>query len=416
MDDVRRDCQSTHFDRGHTNGKCIQAFNLKGLSLASSILVPATLVINNQLKKWGALLYNTWRYFIVILTNDELKSDILRVYDFLGKTPTTRQYAKLGKYSTATYKKRYGSWNNAILSFLGEKLVNIRKKRNVSSIENCPKCGTQFESVVKCRDKNGKQCIYTRKFCSSRCANSHVISIEQKIKTSHTNKKLFSEGKLFIPQRWGQVGSNGKIASKWEMRTCKVCGKEFDAYKNSPTRHCSIKCGTKNGGGYRPGSGRSKSGYYKGIYCGSTYELAWAIYRLDHNLPVNRFTTAICCKITGRKYFPDFVDDNTIYEIKGYERDDSVAIKTKIAEQAGFVVKVLRKQDLQKEFEWVKTQYKTHKFEILYDTYKPKFEYVCKWCSKHFSKDKKNKNIIVFCSRSCAGKYMTSKNTKKLEP
>lgn len=26
-------------------------------------------------------------------------------------------------------------------------------------------------------------------------------------------------------------------------------------------------------GGYRKGSGRSKHGYYKGIYCGSTYEL-----------------------------------------------------------------------------------------------------------------------------------------------
>jgi hypothetical protein len=42
-------------------------------------------------------------------------------------------------------------------------------------------------------------------------------------------------------------------------------------------------------GGYRIGSGRSKSGYYKGIYCGSTYELCWAIHALDHNIKFSRF-------------------------------------------------------------------------------------------------------------------------------
>ena len=42
-------------------------------------------------------------------------------------------------------------------------------------------------------------------------------------------------------------------------------------------------------GGYRPGSGRAKTGYYKGIYCGSTYELAWVIYQIDNNKDFSRF-------------------------------------------------------------------------------------------------------------------------------
>ena len=36
-------------------------------------------------------------------------------------------------------------------------------------------------------------------------------------------------------------------------------------------------------GGIREGAGRSKSGWYKGYYCNSSYELAWVIYSLDNN-------------------------------------------------------------------------------------------------------------------------------------
>ena len=30
---------------------------------------------------------------------------------------------------------------------------------------------------------------------------------------------------------------------------------------------------------------RSKKGFYKGFYCGSSYELAYVIYNIDHNIP-----------------------------------------------------------------------------------------------------------------------------------
>jgi hypothetical protein len=37
-------------------------------------------------------------------------------------------------------------------------------------------------------------------------------------------------------------------------------------------------------GGYRKGSGRGKSGWYKEYWCDSTYELCWLIYQLDHSI------------------------------------------------------------------------------------------------------------------------------------
>lgn len=158
-------------------------------------------------------------------------------------------------------------------------------------------------------------------------------------------------------------------------------------------------------GGYRKGSGRSKSGYYKSIYCGSTYELCWVIYSFDHNIKFSRFDG--CLERGGIKYFPDFLldDGKTIIETKGYESSQSVDKKTKIAESFGYIVMVLRKDDLTYAFDYVKQVYKTNKFYTLYDEYKPRYSYYCDHCQTEFTKDIKLKTEIKFCSRVCAGKY-----------
>ena len=115
-------------------------------------------------------------------------------------------------------------------------------------------------------------------------------------------------------------------------------------------------------GGYREGSGRSKSGYYKGLYCGSTYELCWAIYNIDHEIKFNRFPGKL--EKDGITYYPDFLlsDGKTIIETKGYEKQESVDKKTKIAEFFGYTVIVLRKNDLQYAFDYVSQTYNTKKF------------------------------------------------------
>ena len=163
-------------------------------------------------------------------------------------------------------------------------------------------------------------------------------------------------------------------------------------------------------GGYRQGSGRSKSGYYKGIYCGSTYELCWVIYNLDHKIEFNRFPSKLECN--GVKYYPDFLlsDGKTIIETKGYESQESVDKKTKVAESFGYIVKVLRKNDLQYAFDYVSLVYRTNKFYELYDGYKPKYKHICDCCKTEFETDGKIKTTTKFCSRICAGRYRKSKN------
>lgn len=155
-------------------------------------------------------------------------------------------------------------------------------------------------------------------------------------------------------------------------------------------------------GGYRKGSGRAKTGYYNGIYCGSTYELVWVIYQINHNLEFERFSGHL--EYEGKKYFPDFLQNGKIIEIKGYESIESVAEKTKVANMNGYDVIVLRKPQLENEFLWVCNKYNTKNYAELYDDYKPKYTYSCDSCGVLFNRDKKSKYNKIFCSRKCSMK------------
>jgi hypothetical protein len=166
------------------------------------------------------------------------------------------------------------------------------------------------------------------------------------------------------------------------------------------------------GGGYRVKSGRSKQGHYKGLYCGSTYELCWAIHALDHGIKFTRFPGQL--KKDKLVYCPDFLlaDGITIIEPKGYEKEDSVNKKTALAESLGYKVRVMRKEDLKYAFDYVSQKYNTKNFQSLYDDYKPKYTYVCGFCTKEFSRDNKLKRTCkeAFCSKSCAGKKRLKEN------
>ena len=65
---------------------------------------------------------------------------------------------------------------------------------------------------------------------------------------------------------------------------------------------------------------RYKYGTYNGFYCDSSWELAFVMYCLDHNLPVERnlswFEYTDSCGNTKR-FYPDFKIGDTYYEIKG---------------------------------------------------------------------------------------------------
>jgi hypothetical protein len=259
----------------------------------------------------------------------------------------------------------------------------------------------------KCNKKH-KGIYGSGRFCSSLCArtfSSLINRTERNLKISKAIKqKLLNGDKV----GFCKIDFNKKVNKKCEICKCNTLNNK---------RFCSQKCQTVNWskkvnshpnnlGGYRQNSGRSKSGYYKGIFSNSTYELCWIIYRLEHNLFVKRFEGFLT---NGKlKYFPDFIlDDNkTIVEIKGFEDKEKVKAKTKLAKSLGYKVILLYEKDLQKEFKFVFNKFGTKDFKTLYDGYKPKFELKCNHCNKTYFKDKKPKTERNFCSRSCSGKYL----------
>lgn len=272
----------------------------------------------------------------------------------------------------------------------------------------CKRCGKPYELTISKSEYNrGKY----RKFCSRACANSRVRSDELKDRVS---KKLKELNKAYP----------GKL-SHLKTYNCVQCGKPFTikdkrnlSWRNR--RYCSQECKDKwlednlysKSGGYREGSGRGKHGWYKGIWCDSTYELMYVIYCLDHNIDIKRTAKTFQYEYGGKihTYHPDFEVDGVLIEIKGYYNELTAAKIKSVQED----IKVLYKNDLDKQFHYVYTTYNKTRENVyeLYDNYKPKYKYRCDYCGKDFEVDRERNTSTKFCCRNCAGKYMKNIITK----
>ena len=228
----------------------------------------------------------------------------------------------------------------------------------------CPKCGKEFIVTGTQREfDKGK----LRRFCSRACANTRIHSDETKQKTSRSISKYYATHEY--PEGFYEP-----------LKTyyCKQCCKPFkmkDERDTNGRQYCSSKCRQKwlrvncypKTGGYRERSGRSKSGWYKGIYCASTWELAFLIYHLDHNLPIKRCTFYRTYEYNGkiRKYYPDFITNDGIIEIKGFKSE-----QWQTKQNSNPDVIVLFQNDMKPYIEYVKSTY-TNVLEELYDNSKP---------------------------------------------
>lgn len=110
-----------------------------------------------------------------------------------------------------------------------------------------------------------------------------------------------------------------------------------------------------NNGGYRKGSGRGKKGYYKGIWCDSSWELAFVIYNLDHGINFTRNTLGFTYtfKDSIHRYYPDFKVGDTYFEIKGYLTEQYTEKLRQFSEK----LKVIDKHEIKPYLEYVTSRY-----------------------------------------------------------
>lgn len=248
---------------------------------------------------------------------------------------------------------------------------NARKKNPLIIITiKCCNCGKEFQQTITTREH--KRNVY-HKCCSSKCAKSFAV----KQQTSESSKKRKASILLRL--------ENGKSCGFCQPKKtyfCQNCGKQIDRMVFSSKLYCSKEClkigrykklsektkarcvkgefGGKNNDTYK----KHKRGWYKGIYCGSSWELVFLIWALDHKLNIKRCNKVFKYEYNGKtyNYYPDFEIDGTIYEIKGFEDHKARAKHNAFPE-----IKYLRKNDLKEQFKYVESVYGKNYIELLED-------------------------------------------------
>ena len=291
------------------------------------------------------------KYNLEQLSNDEL-IQLFRDYDY-----SLRKFDKSNNLSGNTLRRLFIKRNIDYNKIKNEYLLQ-QKQLEENKILYCENCG----KVIDGSYGSGRFC---NRHCATIYGNTHrpKRSAESKKKTSISVKNSIK----------------CQIAAERSRKIyhCKYCNKEFsisDIRDINGRLYCSKECKHKylseHTGGYRQGSGRGKQGWYKGIHCDSSWELAYLVYHLDHNLYIER------CKekrqyVWNNKqhtYYPDFITDDGIIEIKGYSTD-----QWKSKEEQNHDVKVLYKDDMKLYLDYVINTYGTD-FIKLYDGYNPKLD------------------------------------------
>ena len=291
------------------------------------------------------------KYNLEQLSNDEL-IQLFKDYDY-----SLRKFDKSNNLSGNTLRRLFIKRNIDYNKIKNDYLLQ-QKQLEESKILYCENCG----KVIDGSYGSGRFC---NRHCATIYGNTHrpKRSAESKKKTSISVKNSIK----------------CQIAAERSRKiyNCKQCNKEFsisDIRDINGRLYCSKECKHKylseHTGGYREGSGRGKQGWYKGIHCDSSWELAYLVYHLDHNLYIERCKEKRYYVWNNKQhtYYPDFITDDGIIEIKGYSTD-----QWKSKEEQNPDVKVLYKNEIKPYLDYVTNTYGTD-FIKLYDGYNPKLD------------------------------------------
>lgn len=171
----------------------------------------------------------------------------------------------------------------------------------------CENCGT----ILAFSRRNNR-------FCGCQCA-----AIFNQKNGGHRVYTDEDRKKLSVASR-NNPWFTGEMTRLKEIK-CQNCGKYFQP-NSSDRKFCSRKCSDvgrdlSRAGGFRLRGGRGKQGWYKGFFCGSSWELAWVIFQLEHGVEFSRNTVGFEYTFDGEthQYYPDFlVGEKSYVEVKGY--------------------------------------------------------------------------------------------------
>ena len=194
------------------------------------------------------------------------------------------------------------------------KLTEIKLNQWVEEQHICETCG----KIMSTKWGSGR-------FCSKSCANtrSHSQITKDKIKKNSLDGA-----------KCGAISKHNKALDKYysSPNICNVC-KSIIPYEFRYRKTCSDNCFrvlmstyskesviTHGGNINQIGFKSHIQGNYKGFHCDSTWELAFIVYHLEHNILFERNKEYFPYLYEGKEhnYFPDFKIGNEYIEVKGY--------------------------------------------------------------------------------------------------
>lgn len=239
----------------------------------------------------------------------------------------------------------------------------------------CKYCGKEFEKkqqlaghIIWCKEnpnKTGKsnfgniqrknniiQDNLFCKYCGKQCKNKNSL-VQHEIRCKENPNKI----KLTTITKNGHIPWNKGLTKE----THPSIKKQGETYTER------VKQGLITSvGGYRENAvkGCYKYGYYNGIRCDSSWELAFVVYCIENNIPIKRNTERFEYIVDNKIHYfiPDFIiNDSEIVEIKGLQ-DPNWKIKQTLFPN----IKFLFKRDIQQYITYVKTKYGNKFYEKLY--------------------------------------------------
>lgn len=181
------------------------------------------------------------------------------------------------------------------------------------------------------------------------------------------------EGRVHPRPRIGVAPANKGVVTSPDIREkLRLSGKKYwdsvdsshrwDALSETDKESARNNMRKNRIGGYIKGSGFGKSGRYGGVWCDSSWELAYLLYHLDHDIPIERNREKFTYTFEGKthKYTPDFVVGGELIEIKGVVNPRALA---KIHQCTREVI-LITKTEISPYLEYATTKYGKNFIEL----------------------------------------------------
>lgn len=199
------------------------------------------------------------------------------------------------------------------------KAASTHRERNGKHLftVNCAVCGKEYEVFVSNKEYlQGKYRKCCSKLCSNRLTKMNSNQSELNQKRSDTLKLYYKDKrKTYICQHCGNVYV--RTADNRSFRYC-----SDDCMRAERHKKLSELAIANQVGGLKPETTHSyyKRGYYNNIWCDSSWELAFVIYCLDHDMTIQRNDDYFEYLYDGKiyKFYPDFIVNGKLVEIKGF--------------------------------------------------------------------------------------------------